>query len=116
MDQVAWFLLEMRKIVETRGFLLVPREESQQFLADANMTISQLQAVLMELSPRDCFDGPERDRDPKYYKWTVAEFKPLFRGVSLYLKVSINMEKRRCKCLSVKLWQGQGGKNDNAQH
>ena len=33
--------------------------------------------VILSLEPKDMFDGPEPDRDPRYSeKWTVAEFSP----------------------------------------
>ncbi len=54
---------------------------------------------------KDCFDGFESDRDPRYaHDWTVAEFSPTYNGEMLYLKMSICMNTNRAKCLSVKAY------------
>ncbi|MBR1829358.1 MAG: hypothetical protein IJ781_07605 [Atopobiaceae bacterium] len=103
--QIVLFLQQMKSIVAEQGFILVERDASMQFLADAGMTIEQLKTVILTLEPEQCFDGPEPDRDPRYKEWTVAEFSPIYGGELLYLKMSIRSEKRRCKCLSVKLYK-----------
>ena len=93
----------MKRIVEERGFIFVDREKSRQFLIEANMNNDQLTAVILGLSVGDCFDGPESDRDPRYAaNWTVAEFRPTYKGQRLYLKMSIRHDPDYCKCLSVK--------------
>lgn len=73
-------------------------------MAERNMSASQLENLLLSLEPSDCFDGPEADRDPNYQEWTVAEFCPHYYGEQLYVKLSIRVSKRRCKCLSIKLY------------
>ncbi len=88
------------------GLILIEREQSLQFLADRNMTLHQLEELVLSLSVSDCVDGPEPDRDPRYCEnWTVAEFSPIHDGKKLYLKISIRVDAQRCKCLSVKLFK-----------
>ena len=91
MDQRALFLRQVKLFVEKHGFILVPREQNSSFMA--------------ELEPKDMFDGPEPDRDPRRAeKWTVAEFSPEYEKETLYLKLSVRTDVERCKCLSVKLY------------
>lgn len=106
MDQIALFLHLMKQIVVEKGFILVDRPQSKQFLADFELTFADLQDVILSLEPSDCFDGPEPDRDPRFAEsWTVAEFSPTAFDVKLYLKLSICINKDQCKCLSVKLFR-----------
>lgn len=104
-QQIALFLHCLKSFVEKNGFVYVPREGSDKFMADRNMTYDELKGVILSLEVSDCFDGPEQDRDAKYAdKWTVAEFSPTYRDEKLYLKLSIRMDTERAKCLSVKLY------------
>ncbi len=105
MDQRALFLHQVKAFVNKNGFILVPREQSRMFMAERGMTMDGLRQVVLALEPKDMFDGPEPDRDPRYSeKWTVAEFSPAYCGETLYLKLSIRVDVERCKCLSVKLY------------
>ena len=77
------------------------------------MSMEMLRSVILSLQPKDCFDGPEADRDPCYAdKWTVAEFSPTYRGELLYLKMSIRVDVERAKCLSVKAYIERRDAND----
>lgn len=105
MDPVGLFLHEMKEIVEKNGFILVERKASLEFMADLGVTMDELRNVILSLTPSDCFDGPELDRDSRFAGWTVAEFSPDAFGKTLYLKMSIKLEAERCKCLSVKLYR-----------
>ena len=106
MNQVGLFLCNMKAIVEKRGFIFVERAESLEFLTERGMTEKDLEAIILSLEPKDCFDGPEPDRDPRFSeKWTVAEFSPDSNEKTLYLKMSIRTDAGRCKCLSVKLYK-----------
>lgn len=99
------YLHKLKEFVEKNSFILVEREATKQFMASRGMSMNSLTDVILSLSPEDCFDGPEADRDPRYAeKWTVAEFSPDYRGETLYLKMSIRMDAERVKCLSVKAY------------
>ena len=105
MDTRALFLHQVKKFVEKNGFVLVPRGQNITFMAERGMTIDDLRRVILSLEPKDMFDGPEQDRDPRFRdKWTVAEFSPAYGGETLYLKLSVRTDAERCKCLSVKLF------------
>lgn len=107
--QISLFLSSAKAYVEERGLLFVEREQSPSFLSDRGMIVEDLQRMILELTVHDCIDGPEPDRDPKYANsWTVAEFGPVHNGEKIYLKISVRMDKRRCKCLFVKLWSEKG--------
>lgn len=104
-SQIALFLFNMKRFIERNGFIFVEREASKHFLADRNMGFEELESIILSLTVKDCFDGPEPDRDVRFAKrWTVAEFSPWYEGEQLYLKMSIKMESERVKCLSVKLY------------
>ncbi|MBQ3338088.1 MAG: hypothetical protein IJG82_00580 [Atopobiaceae bacterium] len=107
------FLHHLKLFVEKNSFILVDREASKQFLASRGMCVSMLTVVILTLSPDDCFDGPEPDRDPRFAeKWTVAEFSPTYLGERLYLKMSIRIDAKRAKCLSVKAYVEERGPSD----
>lgn len=103
-SQVAMFLNIAKRAVEEHGLALVERAASMQFLTDRNMTVGELESVVLALRVSDCFDGPEADRDARFADWTVAEFSPAHCGERLYLKLSVKVAAGRCKCLSVKLY------------
>ena len=105
MDNIGRFLHFMKEIVDKNNFILVEREASLEFMAGMGITMDELKSVILSLTPRDCFDGPEADRDSRYPGWVVAEFSPKAFGKTLYLKMSIKYEAKRCKCLSVKLYR-----------
>lgn len=102
---ISLFLAQAKEFAEERPIIFVERDENIAFLSERGMTVENLEEIILGLSFKDCFDGPEPDRDPKYSEhWTVAEFSPTHNGEKLYLKLSVRVDKRRCKCLSVKLW------------
>ena len=109
MDTRALFLMQAKRFIERNGLILVSREQSLAFMAERNITMSDLRSLILGLEPGDMFDGPEPDRDPRFAeKWTVAEFSPKYRGETLYVKLSIRTDRERCKCLSVKLYVDRG--------
>lgn len=108
---ISLFLRELKVFVEKNGFIFVEREASRQFLADRNMTQDELKEVILGLEVKDCFDGPEPDRDLRYQYWTVAEFSPTHCGEKLYLQLSIKIDIERVKVLSVKLYTERGGES-----
>lgn len=98
------FLIQLKQFVEKNSFILAPRDASKEFMASRGMSMETLTSVILSLEAKDCFDGPEQDRDPRYAKWTVAEFSPMHGGERLYLKLSIRVDIKRAKCLSVKAY------------
>lgn len=99
------YLFHLKQFVEKNSFILVDREATREFMASRGMSMDMLKDVILSLTSRDCFDGPEPDRDPKYAeKWTVAEFDPVYQAEKLYLKLSVRMDAERVKCLSVKAY------------
>ncbi len=98
----ALFLAQLKRFVTESSIILVRRRASLKFMADRGMTPTMLEEIILSLEVEDCFDGPERDRDPRFAdNWNVAEFSPSFKGEKFYLKLSIRVDKRQAKCLSV---------------
>ena len=58
------FLRQLKQFVEKNSFILVEREASREFMASRGMSMVMLTDVILSLEPKDCFDGPEADRDP----------------------------------------------------
>lgn len=106
------FLLQPKQFVEKNSCILAEREASKEFTASEGMSMVMLTDVILSLEPKDCFDGPEADRDPTYATWTVAEFAPVYNGEMLYLKMSIRVDIEQAKCLSVKA-HVEGRKTDD---
>lgn len=99
------YLRKLKEFVNKNSFILVDREATKRFMASRGMSMAMLTDVILALESKDCFDGPEPDRDPRYAdKWTVAEFAPMYQGEMIYLKMSIRMDVERAKCLSVKAY------------
>lgn len=100
------FLELARRYVRERGVIIVPRASIERFMRASDMTPLDLETLILTLRPRDCFDGPEPDRDPSRAElWTVAEFRAFWEERALYLKISVSTRARRCKCLSVKPYE-----------
>ena len=53
-------------------------------MAERGMTEDDLRRVILSLEPKDMFDGPERDRDPR------------FRESGQLLSSRLSMKTRRC--------------------
>lgn len=96
--------LELAKLyVRRHGILLIPRPATISFLETQGLSITDVEETVCRLTTSDCFDGPEPDRDSKHsQEWTVAEFNPIMKRRRVYLKISINVAAKRCKCLSIK--------------
>lgn len=105
---VGLFLGQMKSILEQRDIIFVEREASMRFMAERGMSRDDLQERLFALCSKDCFDGPEPDRDARYEDFTVAEFSPIWDSEKVYLKISICSERVLCKCLSVKPFAERG--------
>ncbi len=104
-QQISLFLLYLKKFVEKNGLIVVPRKATIEYMSERNVTPEVLKQLVLRLEAKDCFDGPEPDRDPKRAgNWTVAKFSPSYRNEKLYLKLSVRMDAERAKCLSVKLY------------
>lgn len=104
-QQINLFLHNLKCFVEKNGLTIVPRQATREYMAERNITPETLTQIVLQLEAKDCFDGPEPDRDPKRAdNWTVAEFSPSYCNEKLYLKLSMRMEAERAKCLSVKLY------------
>lgn len=100
------FLELARRYVRERGVIIVPRASIERFMRASDMTPLDLETLILTLRPRDCFDGPEPDRDPSRVElWTVAEFRAFWEERALYLKISVSTRARRCKCLSIKPYE-----------
>lgn len=100
------FLELARRYVRERGVIIVPRASIERFMRASDMTPLDLETLILTLRSRDCFDGPEPDRDPSRAElWTVAEFRAFWEERALYLKISVGTRARRCKCLSIKPYE-----------
>lgn len=100
------FLELARRYVREHGAIIVPRASIERFMRASDMTPLDLETLILTLRPRDCFDGPEPDRDPSRTElWTVAEFRAFWEERALHLKISVSTRARRCKCLSIKPYE-----------
>lgn len=101
---IGLFLHYAKQFVSKNGIIFIPRDQNVQYMTSVGMTIKDLEDLIFALDTVDCVRGPEPDKDPtRAAHWLVAIFCPIHNGVELYLKISIRMDKERCKCLSIKL-------------
>ena len=97
------YLLKIKRIIDKDKngdkFIIVRTDKNNNFMREYNLNDEDVKDIIKELSVRDCFAGPEPDRDPKYNGW-IFKFCPMFEGVKLYIKIRIESIEKSI-CLSV---------------
>lgn len=110
--QVRMFLDRIKGIVaDANGRVqIVPRQQNDEFMAERGISEDDVISEILSLTVDDCFDGPEKDRDPRFSDhWTVAEFGPDTCYGRLYLKLSVCDMGPYGKVLSVKAYSEREG-------
>lgn len=96
-------LIKIKKIVDNDKdgdkFIIVRTKKNIEFMRQYGLNYEDIKNIIKQLSVEDCFNGPERDRNPEYEGW-IFKFKPMFEGVQLYIKIRIESIEKSV-CLSV---------------
>lgn len=83
------FLKNIKKYVLMKNLIVVPRGKNVNFMREYGLNISDLKEMIFDLSPNDCIDGPEPDRDG--YEGHVLEFKSNYIDeIITYVKIRYN--------------------------
>lgn len=93
-------LLRIKQIIDKDNygdkFIIVRTRKNIEFLREYSLTNEDVKGIVRQLSVKDCFAGPEKDRNPKYDGW-IFKFNPMFENTQLYIKIRIeNTEKSVC--------------------
>lgn len=96
-------LLKIKQIVDKDNngdkFFIVRTKKNSEFMREYSLTNEDVKDIVRQLSVRDCFAGPEEDRDPQYDGW-IFKFNPIFEDIRLYIKIRVESTEKSV-CLSV---------------
>lgn len=79
-------------------FHFVEREKNLQSILDLNLTVPQVQGVILQLTYRNYCSGPEADEG--CHGHTIWTFGYHFDGTDIYIKLSGNLSHNIAKCIS----------------
>lgn len=80
-------------------FIIVRTRKNIEFMRKYQLGKEDVKDIIINLSVKDCFSGPEEDRDKKYKGW-IFKFCPMYNGIKLYIKIRIESIDKSI-CLSV---------------
>ena len=96
-------LLIIKKIVDSDNkgdkFVIVRTKKNMEFMRKYNLTIEDVKDIVRQLTVKDCFVMPEKDRNLNYKGW-IFKFAPLFEDIKLYIKIRLESTEKLV-CLSV---------------
>jgi hypothetical protein len=92
-------LSEIRKRISACGLLFMNhRRSNAQTLADLDITVADQRKIIDHLTVADYCSGPEAD---ERYPWKyIALFGKEYKGVELYIKLSVGLEDTAVVCIS----------------
>ncbi len=86
------FLKDIKKAVSKKKFDLINRRKNIMFMRDNLLDEDDLIEIILALSPSDCIDGPEPDRDG--YEGQILKFKSSYLDDKIiYIKIRCNPPK-----------------------
>lgn len=99
--QIELFLLELKKSIANKRFVVIPREKNNVFLARCGMTPAEREWLVANLTSRDYASGPEHDRDYPEER-DIWKFKKRYGGREVYIKLKLLAKESGfyAKCLS----------------
>lgn len=66
-------LLKIKKIIDKDKhgdkFIIIRTRKNIEFMREHSLTSEDIKDIIRELSAKDCFEGPEKDRDSQYNGW-----------------------------------------------
>lgn len=80
-------------------FVLVRTKKNKEFLRENYLSLEDVKNIVKNLSIKDCFSGPEADRDDNYKGW-IFKFSPIYNDIKLYIKIRIE-SRNKSICLSI---------------
>ncbi|MBR6688597.1 MAG: type II toxin-antitoxin system MqsR family toxin [Clostridia bacterium] len=96
-------LLRIKRIVDADingdKFIIRRRKKNVEFMREYSLTDEDVKNIVRSLTVKDCFKGPEKDRDEEYEGFLFF-FCPMFEGIKLYIKIRIESDEKSV-CLSV---------------
>ena len=99
-ELVKQFLKETKSLISKGNYEIVNRDKTFRTMALLGVNFDTIKEIILSLTPKDYFNGPEEDRDiPEEFIW---EFGKLFDNREIYIKLKIEDagDKELGKCLS----------------
>lgn len=99
-ELVKQFLKETKSLISKGNYEIVNRDKTFRTMALLGVNFDTIKEIILSLTPKDYFNGPEEDRDiPGEFIW---EFGKLFDNREIYIKLKIEDagDKELGKCLS----------------
>ncbi|MBR5948094.1 MAG: type II toxin-antitoxin system MqsR family toxin [Clostridia bacterium] len=90
-SDIAAYLSNVKRLVSTGAFQLIPRKKNLQDLARYGLTIDDAKDEILGLTVVDYYKGPKQDFDPNR-PGDIWEFKKNVDGIPFYIKVKIANE------------------------
>lgn len=96
-------LLKIKRIVDADingdKFVIKRRKKNIDFMREYSLTNEDVKDIVRRLTVKDCYKGPEKDRD-EAYEGPLFFFSPMFEGIKIYIKIRIESDEKSV-CLSV---------------
>lgn len=92
------FLKQIKKLITENKYIIVERDKTMETMALFGIDFDTVKEIILELTPKDYFNGPIEDRDIKNeYIW---EFGKKIFDKEIYIKLKIIDEEDIGKCIS----------------
>jgi hypothetical protein len=95
--EITEFLKKFKHIL-TQGFIIIPRNEYKATISYLGITISDVKAIISQLTYKNYLNGPEKDKGRQGNM--IWEFGVHIQGEAIYIKLSDDFSFNRAKCLS----------------
>lgn len=98
-DQITEFLIKFKFFASCPGcFIFVEREKNMQCLAELELNVYDVKEIILGLTYRDYFLGPEPDKD--FMGREIWVFGYNLHGEEIYIKLADNLSHNVAKVVS----------------
>lgn len=85
-------LKNIKKAIVKNKYSLANRSKNIAFMRDYFLDTNDLKEIILNLKPRDCIEGPDKDRDG--YEGFIFIFKSNYiEEILIYIKIRYNLPK-----------------------
>lgn len=95
LDEIRIFLRSSKGNISQGKFEFIERRKCLQTLIELEMTIDDVESVILSLQPSDYVKGPENDRDPTM-SGDIYVFGKNHASIDLYIKIEKRLQSRMC--------------------
>ena len=81
-------LLKIKRIIDKDKngdkFIIIRTDKNKNFMREYKLNDDDVKDIIKQISVKDCFAGPEPDRNLKYKGW-IFKFCQMFEDIKLYI-------------------------------